>query len=318
MQQRLRTLWNRFAPECVAVTLLLLAFIISAVREPRFLDAAYLFDRSTLYTEAGLLTLSMTLIIVAGHIDLSVTSILALVGAIIATLYAKMGIPLGILLPLAPVLGGLLGWGNGILVAKRGLPSLVVTLATMALYRGAAQILLGDQSVSMPAWFIGIERITLPRSYFHAPLLFLIVASVGFSLLLHRTVLGRFITAIGVNTEAAQYSGVPTGRVLTRLFVLSGAVAGVASVLLLSRLGVARYDHARGLELDVITAVVLGGTSIFGGRGTIFGSMMALLLIAVVQTGMGVAGVKAETQVTAIGVMLIAAVLIAKITRRER
>ena len=114
MPMRLNSLWKRYAPECVAVALLLLAFIISAVREPRFLDAAYLFDRSTLYTEAGLLTLSMTLIIVAGHIDLSVTSILALVGAIIAALNVRAGIPLGALLPLARFWAAFWGGGTGI------------------------------------------------------------------------------------------------------------------------------------------------------------------------------------------------------------
>lgn len=313
--QYLSNLWKKFAPECVAVGLLILVIIVTGVREPRFMDAAYLFDRSTLYMETGLLTLAMTLIIVAGQIDLSITSILALVGALITTLNVKWHIPFAILVPLAPVFGAGLGWLNGILVAKRGLPALVVTLATMALYRGCAQILLGDQSLQVPPWFIGIEKITIPHTYFQAPLLLFIVAAVGFGLLLHRTVFGRYITSVGVNAEAARYSGVPTQSVLIRIFVISGAMAGIAALLMLSRLGVARYDHARGLELDVITAVILGGTSILGGRGTIFGSVTALLLIATVQIGMGVAGVKAETQVTAVGVLLILAVLIAKITQ---
>lgn len=317
MKTRFALLWHSYAPECVAVGLVILAFIVSALREPRFLDAAYLFDRSTLYTEVGLLTLSMTLIIVAGHIDLSVTAILALVGAIITTLNVKTGIPISLLIFLAPILGGLLGWVNGVLVAKRRLPSLVVTLATMALYRGAAQILLGDQSISLPGWFTGVERITIPHTYFHLPLLLFLAMAVGFGLVLQKTVVGRYITAIGVSTEAARYSGIPADRILTRLFVVSGVMAGIASLLMMSRLGVARYDHARGLELDVITAVVLGGTSIFGGRGTIFGSVAALALIAVVQTGMGVAGVKSEVQVTAVGILLILAILIAKLTRRR-
>ncbi|MBC7804533.1 MAG: ABC transporter permease [Akkermansiaceae bacterium] len=312
----LAPLWKRYAPECVSVGLLVLVLVVTAVREPRFFDTAYLFDRSTLYMEAGLLTLAMTLVIVAGHIDLSVTSILALVGAIVATLHARLGIPLGVLIPLAPVLGAGFGWINGALVAKRKLPSLVVTLATMALYRGGAQILLGDQSVPMPRWFVGVEKVSVPGTYFHVPLILLLLATVAFGLLLHRSVLGRYITTVGVSSEAARYSGVPTEEVVTRVFVLSGATAGVAALLLLSRLGVARYDHARGLELDVITAVVLGGTSIFGGRGTVFGSIVALLLIATLQTGMGVSGVTTEIQVTAVGILLITALLLAKITQR--
>ena len=308
---RFALLWSRYAPELAAAGMVVVAFIFIALREPRFLDAAYLFDRSTLYTEVGLLALPMTLIIIAGHIDLSVTSILALVGAMIAALANKAGVPFGLLLFFAPVLGGILGGINGILTA-RGLPSLVVTLATMALYRGTAQILLGDQSLPVPPAFVGIDHLTIPHTYFPLPLVLIIAAAIGFGLLLHKTVWGRYLMVVGTNAEAAEYSGVPVKRVVSRLFVLSGAMAGLASLLLLSRLGVARYDHARGLELDIITAVVLGGTRIMGGRGTIFGSVAALLLIAIVQTGMGVSGVKSETQVTAIGLLLIAAVLVAK------
>jgi rhamnose transport system permease protein len=310
-----RSLLARYAPEGVALLLLVVAFVVSSLREPRFLDAAYLFDRSTLYTETLLLALTMTLVIVAGQIDLSVTAILALVGATVATLHARAGVPLAILIPLAPVLGGLLGWVNGYLVARRGLPALVVTLATMALYRGVAHILLGDGSVPLPAWFAGVERATVPGTYLHAPLLACVAASVACALLLHRTVFGRQVVAIGTNADAARYSALPVARNLTLVFVLSGAMAGVCALLLLSRLGVARYDHARGLELDVITAVVLGGASIHGGRGTVVGSVLAVLLVAVAQTGMGVAGVKAEVQVTAVGLLLLLAVLLARARR---
>lgn len=306
-----------FIPEAVALGLLVLAFVISALREPKFLDVAYLFDRSTLYTETALLAVVLTLVIVAGHIDLSCTAILALVGALVTTLHSK-GLPFGLCAALAPVLGGLLGAINGYLVGKRRLPSLVVTLATMALFRGGAQILLGDHSLPVPESFQHFEKLGIPRTYFGAPLLLTLTFAVAAGLLLHKTVFGRSVNAIGTNVEAARYSGVAVPSVLMRLFVLSGAVAGIASLTLISRLGVARFDLAQGQELDAITAVVLGGTSIFGGRGTIFGSLAALLLIGVVQTGMGVAGVKSENQVTVIGVLLLVAVLLANLTSRKR
>jgi rhamnose transport system permease protein len=306
-----------FIPELVAVGLLIIAFIVSAAREPRFLDVAYLFDRSTLYTETALLAIALTLVIVAGHIDLSCTAILALVGAIVTTLHSK-GLPFLQCAALAPVLGGLLGAINGWLVAKRRLPSLVVTLGTMALFRGGAQILLGDHSLPVPEAFQHFEKLAIPRTYFHAPLFLTLGFAIAAGLLLHKAVFGRLVNAVGTNAEAARYSGVPVPGVLMKLFILSGAVAGIASLTLLSRLGVARFDHARGLELDAITAVVLGGTSIFGGRGTIFGSLAALMLIGVVQTGMGVAGVKAENQVTAIGILLLVAVLLANVTSRKK
>ncbi|MFM7321042.1 MAG: ABC transporter permease [Armatimonadota bacterium] len=314
----MRRLAGRHGPELVVVVLLVVAFVASAAWERRFLDVAYLFDRTTLSTEVGLMALAMTFVIVAGHIDLSCTAILALVAAVSTTLFHKAGVPLPVLAVLAPVMGGLLGWLNGVLVARAKLPSLVVTLATMALFRGIAQILLGDHSLSIPANFQGIERLTIPRTYFHVPLLMYLGAAVVAGLVLHRTVFGRWTTAIWVNPEAARHAGIPVGPVLERLFILSGVVAGIASVTMVSRLGVARFDHARGFELDVITAVVLGGTSIHGGRGTIFGSVVALALIGVVQTGMGVAGVKTEFQIAAIGALLLGAVLLSNLTARRR
>jgi rhamnose transport system permease protein len=314
----MRRLFARFGPETVAVLLLAIAFGLSAAREQRFLDAAYLFDRSTLVMETGLLALALTFVIVAGHIDLSCTAILALVAAVATALHHKAGVPIGVVALLAPVLGGLLGWVNGALVSRARLPSLVVTLATMALFRGIAQILLGDHSLSVPPAVQGIEKLTIPRTYFHLPLLIFVVSAVGFALVLHRTVFGRWTTAIGVNPEAARHAGIPVGRMVERLFVLSGVTAGVGAVLLVSRLGVARFDHARGLELDAITAVVLGGTSIFGGRGTVFGTVTALCLISVVQTGMGVAGVKTEMQIAAIGALLLGAILVSNLASRRR
>ena len=296
------------APEAVVALLAVVAFVVSTAWEPLFLDVEYLFDRSTLYTEVGLMALAMTFVIVCGHIDLSCTSILALVGAIVAALHAHWNVPLLPLLLVAPVLGALLGAFNGVLVARFGLPSLVLTLATMAVYRGAAQVILGDHSISVPSWFVGVERITLPGTYVHLPLILLLSAAVVMALLLHRTVLGRWAFAIGTNPAAARYAGVPVTAVTLTAFTLSGVAAVVAAVLMISRLGVARFDHARGAELDVITAVVLGGASIFGGRGTIVGTMIALALIAIVQTGLGVANVKAEHQTAILGGLLIAAV----------
>ncbi len=307
------------APEAMTAGLLVAAFAGCAMFVPRFLDAAYLFDRSSLYMEAGLMALGMTFVIVAGHIDLSCASILALVGTVTATLHVKCGWPLVPLVALAPLMGAALGAINGAVVAWLRLPSLVVTLATMALYRGFAQVLLGDHSLSLPAWFTGIERVTVAGTLAPAPLVFFLGMAVALGLILHKTVFGSWVFAMGTNAEAARYSGVPVRGTTLGVFVLSGALAGMAAMIMISRLGVARYDHALGMELDVITAVVLGGASIFGGRGTVTGTVLALFLIAVMQTGMGVANVKAEYQATASGALLIVAVLLSNfLTRGER
>jgi rhamnose transport system permease protein len=307
----------RFAPEAVAGGLLLLAFALSAALVPGFRDAGYLFDRSTLLTETGLLALALTPLIVAGHIDLSCTAILALVGVLAASLAAKLGVPFYLCLALCPAIGAGLGALNGWLVGKRGLPSLVVTIGTMALFRGCAQILAGDASLPVPESYQGVHHLTLPKTYFHLPMLIYLCLAVVLGLLLHRTVFGRWAYAVGTSPDAARYSGVPVSGVVFKLFVLSGAIAGLGAALLLSRLGVARYDNARGWELDAITAVVLGGTSIFGGRGTILGTVLALALVGIVQTGLGVAGVKAEVQVAAIGGLLILAILLGNLLRRR-
>src|SRR5206468_326007 len=146
------------------------------------------------------------------------------------------------------------------------------TLATMATYRGLAQVLIGDHSLAPPDWFIGVDRVFVGAGAWALPmpLVILLIVAVVLGLVLHRTVAGRWIFAMGTNAEAALYCGVPVPAVTVGAFVLSGVLASVAGLIMMSRLGVARYDMANGAELDVITAVVLGGASIFGGRGTMF------------------------------------------------
>jgi rhamnose transport system permease protein len=207
------------------------------------------------------------------------------------------------------VLGAILGAVNGITVAKLGLPSLVVTLATMATYRGLAQVLIGDSSVSPPEWFKGIDSLYLGPSPVPMPMVIWLSLALTFGLVLHRTVAGRWIFSMGISPGTSLYSGVPVSALTIGIFMLSGVLSAVAGLIMVSRLGVARYDSGAGLELDVITAVVLGGANIFGGRGTMFGTVIALLLIAVLQTAMGVANIKAEYQATANGALLIFAVL---------
>ncbi len=150
------------------------------------------------------------------------------------------------------------------------------------------------------------------------PIVIFLVFALILALLLHRTVLGRWIYALGINERAAFFAGVPTKRVKLIVFALSGLLAGIAGLMLNSRLLVARYDHARGWELDAITAVVLGGTSIAGGRGTIFGTVIALFLMGVLRTGMGVANVKAESQLAVVGVLLVGAVIVSNQLSRRR
>jgi rhamnose transport system permease protein len=299
------------SPEWMVGVLLVLALAFCAATEPYFRNAGYLFDRSSLVMETGVMAVGMTFVIIGGHIDLSCASMLALVGAVVASLSvsSRVHIPFLVLVLLAPVLGAILGGVNGIIVAKLRLPSLVVTLATMAVYRGLAQALIGDHSVSVPDWFTGIDQMLVGPTPVAMPMVIFLSLAVALGLVLHRTVAGRWVFAMGTNSEAALYAGVPVAGVTVGCFVLSGVLSAVAALMMMSRLGNARFDHAQGAELDVITAVVLGGASIFGGRGTMFGTVLAMFLLFVLQTGMGVHNIKSEYQLAAIGGLLIFAVL---------
>lgn len=293
----------------VPAVLAVLVFIHGATTSPYFLDFRYLLDRSSLYVETGLLALAMTLVIVCGHIDLSVAATLALVACVTARLM-EANVPWAVAIPAGIALGAALGWVNGVLIAKFKLPSFMVTLGTMAAYRGAAQAMVGSGSAKVPPSLIGIDMITIPGTPVPAPLVLLALFAIGVGILLHRTTFGRRIEAVGTNERASFYAGLPTARVTISVFALAGGLAGVAGMLMSSRLGVSRYDHGAGLEVDAITAVVLGGADIAGGSGTIAGTMLALLLLGLLRTDLGIANVTAEYQLAAVGALLVLAILL--------
>jgi rhamnose transport system permease protein len=295
--------------ELVTGALVVLAFIGGVIESPYFLNFPYLLDKSSMYVEQGFLALGMTFVIVAGQIDLSVASAMVLVAAVTAKLL-DAGWPLwaGSLAGIA--LGCALGALNGVLVARVRLPSFMVTLASLAAFRGIAQAMLGAQSAPLPASFKGIDQMHIPGTPIAAPLVLLVLAAVLAALLLHRSEFGRWVFSVGTNPKASVFSGIPARAVALWVFVLSGLCAGIGGLLIDSRLGVARYDLAKGWELDVITAVVLGGASISGGKGSILGTMLAALLLFFVRTGMGVANVTDDYQLTVIGALLVVTVLV--------
>jgi rhamnose transport system permease protein len=203
------------------------------------------------------------------------------------------------------------------MIAYIGLPWVTVTLGTMALYRGIAQILLGVHSIQeFPAWFVGINKIYIPGTIIPVSFLIFAVLALIFALMLHKTVLGRWFFAVGTNENAAHFAGVPVKRVKLLVFVFSGVMSAIAGLMMVSRLAVARYDLAQGFELNAITAVVLGGTSIYGGRGTVFGTVIAVLVVGFLRTGMGVANVKAESQLAVVGALLVIAVILSNLLKK--
>ncbi len=295
----------------VPLVLIAAVFLHGARASEFFLDARYLLDRSSLYVETGLLALAMTLVIVGGEIDLSVASTLALV-ACVATRLLEKSWPIAAVAPLALVLGAALGAFNGLLVARYKMPSFMVTLATMAAYRGVAQVMVGAESAKAPASLVGIDMATVPGTPLPVPFVLLGLFAVATGLLLHRTTFGRRLYAVGTNERAAFYAGVPTARVKAATFTISGAMAGLAGLVIVSRLGEARYDHGQGMEVDAIAAVVLGGASVSGGSGTVLGTVLALVLVALLRTDMGLANVSAEYQLAAVGALLVFSVLLGK------
>ena len=302
------------SPEAITLYLLIAAFIVGGALSPYFLDVRYLLDSTSLYMEIGILALAMTFVIISGNIDLSVASNLALTAVLVATLHARWNVPMALAAVLGPVIGGGLGLFNGLMITRLRLPSLTVTLGTLALYRGLAQVLVGDHSIgNFPEWFVGIDYRSV-GGLLPMPLIVFLALTVVFAVVLHKTVFGRCVYAIGTNEAAARFSGMRVDRVKLAVFTLAGMTAGLAAVMMLSRLGVARYDLALGDELAVITAVVLGGTDIFGGRGSIFGAVVALFLLGVIRRGMGVANMTAETQLAVTGTLLVAAVLLARLS----
>jgi rhamnose transport system permease protein len=256
-----------------------------------------------------LLALPMTLIIITGEIDLSVASTVGLTSAAMGEMW-NSGLPLETIVWVAVLLGAVLGAVNGFFITVLGLPSLAVTIGTLALYRGLAFVVLGDTAVAdwprvYTSWAIGsisgtwVPNVVLP----------ILVLTVLFAVLLHATATGRAIYAAGANATAASFSGISVPRLKFWLFVLSGAVAGLVGVFWTLRFGSARADNATGLELTVVASVLLGGVSIFGGKGTLPGVLAGVVLLTSLQNALRLADVPAEGLTVVTGVLLIVSVL---------
>ena len=261
-------------------------------------------------TPAAIVALPMTLIIVTGEIDISVGSIVGLCAAFMAVCL-EHGLPVEVAMLLGIVIGTLAGFINGLIVVYGALPSLVVTIGTLALYRGIAQIILNERGVSgFPQWYQDIGFGTIGATPIPWSTLIFILLFIGFAVFLHATHWGRALYAIGNNLGAARFSGINVKRAILGVFIASGAMSSLAAIILTAYLASARSDTAIGLELPVITAVVLGGVNIFGGAGTMPGVFIALLVLAFVQNALGLAGVTPEEQQIVTGSVLIVTLIV--------
>jgi len=304
--------------EVLLVIVLILALLLGRVLSPVFLTGANLGNVLADLTEIALIALPMTLIIVAAEIDLSVASVLGVSSALMGVLW-HMGLPMPVVIALVLVAGALAGLLNGLVIVRLNLPSLAVTIGTLALFRGLAYVLLGDQAVAdFPPAYTAFGMDTLGATFIPLPFAIVIAGAVLFTVLLQATAFGRSLYAIGANPIAAAFSGIEVAKIRLRLFVLSGLMSALAGVIYTLRFTSARGDNGEGFELSVIAAVLFGGVSIFGGRGSMIGVLLSLLIIGVLKNALTLDDVSSETLTIVTGVLLLASVLIPNVVARWR
>jgi rhamnose transport system permease protein len=291
-------------------------FAYASVFVPGFFTSFNISQAIAGVSEKALIVLPMVLLIIAREIDLSVASTLALTSVILGVLI-QGGLPLIAAIPLVLACGAALGAFNGALVTLLGLPSLVVTLGTLAMFRGVGYIILGTGSVNqLPDTLTNFGIYNVPGTPLPWTIVpFLILAPI-FAVVLQRTAVGRRIYAIGGSPDTARYSGVRIRKIQFWLFVTSGLICAIAGIVFTARLSNARANNAVGFELDIITIALLGGISVFGGRGRLTGVLWALVLVATIRNVLGLSQIGGDAQGTVIGLILIISLLLSNSASR--
>jgi len=290
---------------------------VTTLAVPGYLNPQNQINLLELSVEKAIVALALAFVIVSGEIDLSIASVMGLAAVIVAWL-GQRGIPFEVGIVAAVLAGALCGLFNGYWVAIVGLPSLAVTLAGLIAYRGLALLLVEDRSIGgFPEWFNRLGQQPLVGSL---PVALLILATllVVATVLLQFSGFGRYVYVVGSNREVARFSGVRVTRVKLAVFAMSGLVSAFAGVLLAARLGAVRGSTAQGFELDIITMVLLGGVSIFGGSGSMAGVILSILVILNLRNGLALANATGNTQAGVIGALLILSVLVPNLVGAAR
>jgi len=296
--------------EVILLFIFIIVIIVNSNLSPYFLDTFNIFNTTFNFMEKAMIALPMIFVIICGDIDISVAGIIAL-----ASLFMGMASSVGAgTLPIVLIgLGTGLAAGslNGFLITRFGIPAIAVTIGSMSLFRGIAYAVLGDQAYTKyPESFAYFGQGYLGNTTIPFELVLFVFLTVIFGLLLHRTTFGRKVFAIGNNSTAAAFSGVPVNRIRLIVFTLTGLMSGVASILLTSRIGSTRPNIASGWELEIITTVVLGGVAITGGKGNILGVIIGIFLIGFLKFGMGLINVPGKVMNIVIGFLLIIAIML--------
>lgn len=296
--------------EVLLLALLLIVVGVNSLLSPYFLDLYNLADSTQNFSEKAVIVLSMALVIIGREIDISVAAIIALSGVLMGAAAAH-GLDAWLVVAIGLACGTLAGAVNGLLVTRLALPSIIVTIGTMSLYRGIAFVILGDQAYTeFPASFEAIGQTYFFGELVPTQLMIFVLFAALVWYFLHNTIFGRRLYAIGNNPLAARYSGIHVDHYRLALLTLNGFVSALAAVLLVSRIATARPNMAGGWELEVITIVILGGVNIFGGSGRIPGVILAVLLIGMVQFGMQLINVPGIIMSIVTGVLLIASLVL--------
>jgi rhamnose transport system permease protein len=305
--QRLRSL--ALSREGILFLITLAAVGILSSQNENFLTSRNLLNQLRLLTEVGLVALPMTYIIITAGIDLSVGSIFGLAAIVLGYSWQVLGFPLPLAIVTALIAGGVAGLVNGYFIMRVKVPPLIMTLATLAFYRGLAEgISRGRSATGYPEWFFVFGQgdfLGIPTQIW-----LLIISVIVAGIVLSQTTFGRTLYAIGNNETGARFSGLPVNRYILIIYTFSGFMSALAGALFVSRVSTTRSDMGTGLELDVIAAVVLGGTSIFGGTGSITGTMLGVVLIQLLKNGLALAGVTSDATIIIIGLVLIFSILI--------
>ncbi len=303
--------------EGVLFVIMLVSVLFLATRTDKFLTVDNLLQQGRFMAEVGLIAIPMTYIIITGGIDLSVGSILGLTAIVLGWTWQELGFPLELAIITGILTGTVAGFINGLFIVRVGVPPLIMTLATLALYRGLAEGISEARSArGYPEWFFQLgqgELLGIPTQ-----LWLLIISVIIFAIVLARTRLGRALYAIGNNEIGARFSGLTVNRHLLLIYTFSGFMSAVAGYIFVSRVSTTRSDMGTGIELDVIAAVVLGGTSIFGGTGSIPGTIIGVVLIQLLKNGLVLNGVTSDATIVVIGSVLIFAILVNNFIQRKR
>ncbi|WP_236683282.1 ABC transporter permease [Demequina sediminicola] len=306
-----RPWWQRafLTREMAIVAAVIAVYIVAAIMVPNFAAPITLTYLMLDIAAILLIALPMTMIIITGEIDLSVASVVGLSSVAFGTLY-QAGWPIPLAMLAALVAGAIAGFINGFLVTVVGLPSLAVTIGTLALFRGLAVGILGTTAVTgFPDTWTDLATSKIPGTPIPSVMVLFVVLAIIFALVLHATPFGRGVFAIGQSSEAARFSGVRVERTKLMLFVASGTIAALAGIYYTLRYGSARGDNATGLELSVIAAVLLGGVSIFGGRGALHGVIAGVFLIGILASALRLANVTSDVINIITGTLLVISVI---------